>query len=70
MSAPLGLLAVMGTASSDVAVYVAKVRGKPAVVVLADELDDTLLGTRALGEITRRAGDALARILAGRQNAG
>ncbi len=64
------LLAVMGTASSDVAVYVAKVRGKPAVVVLADELDDTLLGTRALGEITRRAGDALARILAGRQNAG
>jgi hypothetical protein len=61
------LLGVMGTSSSDVAVYVAKIKGKPAVVVIADELDDTLLGTRALGELAKRTGEALARMLAGRQ---
>jgi len=64
------LLHVMGAASADVAVYVAKIKGKPAIVLVADELDDTLLGTRALGELARRTGEALARIVAGRQHAG
>ena len=34
--------------------------------VIGSAFDDTLLGTRALGEITKRAGEALARILAQR----
>ncbi len=59
-----GLLGIMGRATPDVAVYVAKVRGRPTIVLLADELDDTLLGTRALGEIAKRAAESLTRILA------
>lgn len=61
-----GLLGVIGRATPDVAVYVAAVRGRPTVVIVADELDDTLLGTRALGEIAKRAGEALTRILSQR----
>lgn len=61
-----GLLGVLSRPGSDVAVYVARVRNRPTVVLIADQLDDTLLGTRALGEITKRAGDALTRILAQR----
>lgn len=57
------LLRVIGRASADVAVYVAKAQGRPAIVCVADQLDDTLLGTRALGEITKRAGEALTRVL-------
>jgi hypothetical protein len=49
-----------------VAVYVAKVKGRPTIVLLADQLDDTLLGTRALGEISKRAGEALTRMLSSR----
>lgn len=61
-----GLLSVLQSPSSDVAVYVAKVKGRPTVVLLADRLDDTLLGTRALGEIAKRAGEALTGLLTGR----
>ena len=60
------LLDVMGRSSTDVAVYVVKVRSRPTIVIVADELDDTLMGTRALGEITKRCGEALARLLGGR----
>jgi hypothetical protein len=60
------LLAVLARPSSDVAVYVAKVKGRPTIVLLADQLDDTLLGTRALGEISKRAGEALTRMLSSR----
>lgn len=60
------LLSVLGRASPDVAVYVAKARGRPTIVIVADQLDDTLLGTRALGEIAKRAGEALTRILSQR----
>ena len=61
-----GLLRVMGRASTDVAVYVVKLRTRPPILIVADELDDTLMGTRALGEITKRCGEALARLLSQR----
>jgi hypothetical protein len=60
------LLAVMGRTTTDVAVYVVKLRTRPTIVIVADELDDTLLGTRALGEITKRGAEALSRLLTGR----
>jgi hypothetical protein len=60
------LLTVMGRTSTDVAVYVVKLKTRPTVVIVADELDDTLLGTRALGEITKRCAEALSRLLIGR----
>jgi hypothetical protein len=60
------LVAVMGRTSTDVAVYVVKLKTRPTVVIVADELDDTLLGTRALGEIAKRCGEALSRLLLGR----
>jgi hypothetical protein len=56
----------MRGASPDVAVYLARARGRPAMVLVADQLDDTLLGTRAMGDLATRAGEALGRIVAGR----
>jgi len=58
-----GLLQVMGHATPDVAVYVVKLKGRATIVLVADQLDDTLVGTRTLGEIARRAGETLTRIL-------
>ncbi|NUO51235.1 MAG: hypothetical protein HOV80_20450 [Polyangiaceae bacterium] len=62
----LGLLSVMRTASSDFAVYVVRVKARPTLLLAADELDDTLLGTRALGEIASASSEALTRILTNR----
>ncbi len=62
----LPILAVMRTATPDVAVYVARVKRRPTLLLVADELDDTLLGTRAISEIADSAGESLARILAAR----
>jgi hypothetical protein len=59
-----GLLTVMETASEDVAVVTARVAGRPALILLVDGLDDTMLGTRFLIELAGAAGDALMRILA------
>ncbi|MFO0551673.1 MAG: hypothetical protein U0271_25025 [Polyangiaceae bacterium] len=58
------LLGLLGRSTPDVAVYVARVRGRPTLLLIADELDDTLLGTKALGEISKRAGEALTSLLA------
>jgi hypothetical protein len=58
-----GLLHVMQGASRDVAVVPIRVAGKTAVIILADELGDTMIGTRRLEEIARAAGDAFARIV-------
>lgn len=58
------LLAVMESASDDVAVVAARVAGRPALILLVDSLDDTMLGTRFLIELAAAAGDALTRILA------
>lgn len=57
------LLHVMRGASRDVAVVPIRVSGKTAVVVMADELGDTMLATRRLEELSRHAGDAFARIV-------
>ena len=57
------LLHVMHGASRDVAVVPVRVSGKTAVVVLADELGDTMLATRRLEELARAAGEAFARIV-------
>lgn len=57
------LLHVMRGASRDVAVVPIRVSGKAAVVLVADELGDTMLATRRLEELSRAAGDAFARIV-------
>ena len=57
------LLHVMRGASRDVAAVPIRVSGKTAVVVLADELGDTMLATRRLEELARAAGEAFARIV-------
>jgi hypothetical protein len=62
-----GLLRAMNGASRDVAVVPIRVEGKTAVVILADDLGDTMIGTRRLDEIARAAGDAFARIVRTRQ---
>jgi hypothetical protein len=58
------LLRVMERASPDVASVAVRVAGRPVMVLLCDELDDTLFGTRFLTELARGAGDALTRLLA------
>jgi hypothetical protein len=57
------LLRVMRTASQDVAIAALRVGDRPAVLIVADELGDTLLATKRLDELARAAGDALLRIL-------
>lgn len=60
------LLEVMGHASNDVAAVSVRVAGRPVMVLLADELDDTLLGTRRMDELARAAGEALTHLLSHR----
>lgn len=57
------LLYVMRGASRDVAIVPVRVSGKTAVVIVADELGDTMLATRRLEELARAAGDAFMRIV-------
>ncbi len=57
------LLVLMGRASFDVAAIAVRVGGRPALVLFADDLEDTLLGTRFLDELSRAIGDALSRLL-------
>lgn len=57
------LVHVMRGATRDVAAVPIRVAGKTAVIILADEIGDTMLGTRRLEEIARGAGDAFARIV-------
>jgi hypothetical protein len=61
------LLHVMRGASRDVAVVPVRVRGKTAVIVLADEIGDTMLATRRLEELAQAAGEAFGRIVAMRR---
>jgi hypothetical protein len=60
------LLSVMRTASKDVAAVAVRARGRAAMLLLADELADTLMGTRRMDELARAAGEALSRLLAAR----
>lgn|GEM_PF-952292 len=57
------LLHVMRGASRDVAVVPIRVSGKTAVVLVADELGDTMIATRRLEELAHAAGEAFARIV-------
>jgi hypothetical protein len=60
------LLAVMERASGDVAAIAVRVAGRPAAILVADDLGDTLTGTRRMDELARAVGEALARLLAAR----
>jgi hypothetical protein len=57
------LTAVMGRASADVAVVAARVSARPAMILVADELSDTLVATRRMEELARAVGEALARLI-------
>jgi Type II secretion system (T2SS), protein E, N-terminal domain len=57
------LLRVIRNPSRDVAVVPIRVLGKTAVIIVADELGDTMIGTRRLEELARAAGEAFARIV-------
>jgi len=60
------LLAVMGTSSRDVAIATVRVGGKVAAMLVADELRDTLSGTRRMDELARAMGEALTRLVKAR----
>jgi hypothetical protein len=53
----------MHTATQDVAILAIRVGDRPAVLLVADELGDTLLATKRMEELARAAGEALLRIL-------
>ena len=57
------LLRVMAKPSRDVAMAAVRVGDRPAVLIVADELGDTMLATKRIDELARAAGDALLRIL-------
>jgi hypothetical protein len=65
-SVATALLKVMRTASRDVAIVAVRVAEKPAVLVVCDDLADTLLATRHLDVMAKVAGEALARIVRAR----
>lgn len=57
------LLGVMRSATKDVAFVPIRVSGKTAVIIVADELGDTMIATRRLEEVARAAGESFARIV-------
>jgi hypothetical protein len=57
------LLRVMKSTTEDVAIAAVRVSGRPALVIVADELGDTLIGTQRIEELARAAGEALEHIL-------
>jgi hypothetical protein len=57
------VLNVMKSSSRDVAIASVRLNGRAALVVIADELGDTLLGTKRIEELARAAGDALERVV-------
>jgi class 3 adenylate cyclase len=59
-----GLLRIMERSSSDVAAISVRVGGRAAMILVADDLEDTLMGTRWMEELARAIGEALSRLLA------
>lgn len=57
------ILEFMKETSRDVAVQGVRVDMRPALVLLADELGDTALGTKRLDQLAKAAGAALGRII-------
>jgi hypothetical protein len=64
-SAHTSLLSAMGQASRDVAVATVRAGGRPAMLLIADDLGDTMTATKRMDELARAAGDALTRLLKG-----
>jgi hypothetical protein len=61
-------LQVMHSSSRDVALVAVRVKEKPAVLVICDELGDTLLATRHLDVMAKVAGEALERVVRARRS--
>jgi hypothetical protein len=61
-------LQVMHSATRDVAMVAVRVKEKPAVLVICDELGDTLLATRHLDVMATVAGEALERVVRARRS--
>jgi hypothetical protein len=59
----LPFLRVMRSTTEDVAIAAVRVSGRPTLVIIADELGDTLLGTKHIEDLARAAGEALERIV-------
>lgn len=57
------LLRAMRNPSRDIAVVPIRVSGKTAAILVADDLGDTMIGTRRLEELARAGGEAFARIV-------
>jgi hypothetical protein len=57
------LVAAIGTTTAESAAVAVRVEGRAALVVLADELGDTMIATKRMEELARAAGDALARLV-------
>jgi hypothetical protein len=57
------LLRVMAHPSSDVAAIAVRAGSRPAMVLLADQLGDPLMGTRRMDELAKATGAALSRLL-------
>jgi hypothetical protein len=57
------LLALMKDASTEVAASLIRVAGRPAVILFADGLGDTMIANRRAEELGREASLALSRIL-------
>jgi hypothetical protein len=57
------LLRALRQPSREVAAVPIRVAGKTAVIILADNLGDTMIGTRRLEELARAGGDAFGRIV-------
>jgi hypothetical protein len=57
------LLRIMKHASSDVAAAAVRTAGRPAMILVADELNDTMIGTRRMDELARHVGISLSRLI-------
>ena len=57
------LLEVMPEPSSDVAIVSVTVSGRPVLVLIADELGDTMLATQRATKLTQAAGEAFVKLL-------
>jgi hypothetical protein len=58
-----GLLRVMERSSQDVAAVAVRVAGRAVLVLLCDDLNDTMVSTRYLTELAKTVGEALTRLL-------
>jgi hypothetical protein len=55
----------MGSASGDVAVAAVRVKGRPAMLLVADNLEDAQGGAKRLDDVAQAAGEALTHLLQG-----